>query len=219
MTIETSLTYNILSSRNLNGNPNITKTIQLKISNNNAMYIIHRALIQQLYNDKCRKANTKTRSEVQGGGRKPWKQKGTGRARAGSNRSPLWRGGGIIFGPRTKLYQHKINKKEKQLALRTLLANKWKYTYVIDNIDNQTNQPHTKTIIKQLNNLTIHTKNNHQILIIVVDKTPNLYLSVRNISNIDLISVKQLNILALLKAKQLIITEEALKQMYEIYKK
>ena len=136
MTIEKSLTYSIFSSDSLqNSSSNVdTQSITLKISDRNAMYIIHRALIQQLQNNKYRKAHTKTRSEVQGGGKKPWKQKGTGKARAGSIRSPLWKGGGVIFGPRTQYYKYKINKKEKQLALRTLLNNKWNNTLIVNDI-------------------------------------------------------------------------------------
>ena len=89
-----------------------------------AKYVVHRAIRTATTNRAQATSSTKTRSEVRGGGRKPWKQKGTGRARAGSTRSPLWRGGGVTFGPKPKLINKKINKKEKQLALRTLLYNR-----------------------------------------------------------------------------------------------
>merc|ERR1712153_281954 len=98
----------------------------------NANYLIHKDILRHQISKKQGTASTKTRSEVRGGGRKPWKQKGTGRARAGSNRSPLWKGGGVIFGPKPKTMQHKLNKKEFQLALRTLLYNKKNNLFVFD---------------------------------------------------------------------------------------
>ena len=101
-----------------------TTTLNLKVKENGANYLVHKALTIQKLNSREFTASTKTRADVSGGGRKPWKQKGTGRARAGSNRSPLWRGGGVTFGPKPKKVKLKINKKEKALALQTLLLNK-----------------------------------------------------------------------------------------------
>ena len=100
-----------------------------------AVGLIHRIYLIQLKNRRKHTASTKTRSEVRGGGRKPWKQKGTGRARAGSIRSPLWKGGGVVFGPKPKQIKLKLNKKEKNLALTTLLVNKYKQTFVFANTD------------------------------------------------------------------------------------
>lgn len=101
------------SVKNLSGQDDeTTTTLNLKVQNEKSTYLIHRALVKQLIEHRQGNANTKTRSEVRGGGRKPWKQKGTGRARAGSKRSPLWKGGGVSFGPRTKKFQIKLNKKE-----------------------------------------------------------------------------------------------------------
>ena len=110
--VNKTLEYDIINV--LDGQINKSDTLALDVSNDNANYIIHRALEHQNVLSHQYTASTKTRSEVRGGGRKPWKQKGTGRARAGSNRSPLWKGGGVIFGPKPKVVNHKLNKKEFQ---------------------------------------------------------------------------------------------------------
>jgi large subunit ribosomal protein L4 len=108
--------------RNWQGEEVGQTTLDLKVaSEKSAAGIVHRALVRQLANARQGNASTKTRAEVRGGGRKPWRQKGTGRARAGSIRSPLWRGGGVIFGPKPRDYETKMNRKERRLALRTVL--------------------------------------------------------------------------------------------------
>nr|YP_010986353.1 ribosomal protein L4 [Pachymeniopsis lanceolata]WOL37271.1 ribosomal protein L4 [Pachymeniopsis lanceolata] len=195
------------------------KEIVFKIKQNNDrnMYIIHRSLIQQLSEQRQGSACTKTRGQVRGGGKKPWKQKGTGRARAGSIRSPLWRGGGVIFGPATRNYAQKINKKEKQLALRTLIYNKFRDTLVIDNLLDDLQEPNTKNIINQLQKLGIYTNKKERILIIVDKKNKNLFLSVRNLQNIELIAANQLNVLSIIKAQKLLITINGLNKINEIY--
>nr|QCI04034.1 ribosomal protein L4 [Antithamnionella ternifolia] len=193
--------------------------VELKINDNiqKNMYIIHRTIQTQLSLNRLGNANTKTRSEIRGGGRKPWKQKGTGRARAGSIRSPLWRGGGVIFGPKTKEYASKINKKEKQLAIRILLHNKYSYTTVAQNLFNEISTPSTKKIIKILDNLGFNIKNKQKILIIVNDKTQPIYLSIRNLPNIDIISANNLNSLSLIKADKILLTIDALQTIETIY--
>lgn len=192
-----------------------TQALTLTISENTNMYIIHRALVTQLNKKRQGNAHTKTRSEVRGGGKKPWKQKGTGRARVGSIRSPLWNGGGVTFGPKTKEYTKKINKKEKQLALRTLLYNKSKNTTIVDKFCNDLPTPNTKTVLNKI--LTLNIKKNDKVLIIVLNKNINLYKSLRNLYNIELITADQLNIIALLKANKLIITLDALNKINEVY--
>nr|YP_009398086.1 ribosomal protein L4 [Gredgaria maugeana]ARW67272.1 ribosomal protein L4 [Gredgaria maugeana] len=208
MSITKKLTYKLLSTTLETRSYNI----ELKVSNENdkQMYLIHRALKQQLTNNRKRNAHSKTRSEVRGGGRKPWKQKGTGRARAGSSRSPLWKGGGVIFGPRKKLYTSKINKKEKRLAINTIIANKFNNTIVIDNILNNVVKPKTKTAIAEINKLGIKMDKTQNILLIVNKKTTLLYLSLRNIQNLELIEVRSINVLSLLKADIIVITHSAL---------
>lgn len=207
-----------------NNNTKITvKEIDLSINNHDdkQMYIIHKVLKQQLNNRRQGSAHTKTRSEVRGGGKKPWKQKGTGRARAGSNRSPLWRGGGVIFGPRTQLSKKKINKKERQLATKTLVYNKLKNIIIINDILNELNQPSTKTAFNIFKNLGIEIQKNKnsKTLLIVTNNNRNLYLSIRNLYNIELITVHNLNVLSLIKANQILITSEALNTIQQIYDK
>ncbi len=141
MTNQVEVKYDILSPDGIIKN---SKTINLQVSESKKMYSIHRALVKQLHNKRKGNANCKSRSEVQGGGKKPWKQKGTGRARAGSIRSPLWKGGGIIFGPKTKSYIKKLNKKEQQLALRNILYNKKNYTTIVENFNLLSNSVSTK---------------------------------------------------------------------------
>nr|YP_010471081.1 50S ribosomal protein L4 [Synarthrophyton patena]UVF62910.1 50S ribosomal protein L4 [Synarthrophyton patena] len=209
---QVNIKYDILSSKGL---VKSSKTIQLKISQSNSMYIIHRALIKLLNKKRQGSANCKNRSEVQGGGKKPWKQKGTGRARAGSIRSPLWKGGGVIFGPKTKEYKTKLNKKEKQLALRNILYNKYASTTVVEDFYSTTNKPSTKAIIQKINTLKITTTN--KILIIVAKKEPNIYLSTRNIKNIELIAANQINILSIINAKNIIIETQALDIIAKVY--
>ena len=213
-----NLTYSIYSTNNTKLG---TQNLNLKMNDNidNNMYIIHRALKAQLTEKRFGNANTKTRSEVRGGGKKPWKQKGTGRARAGSTRSPLWKNGGVIFGPKSKTYSVKINKKEKILAIKTLLYNKYSNTILIDNIGKNLKKPKTKILLKELEEYGISPKIylNHKILIIVDKVSQNLYLSTRNRSNIEIISAKNINNLSLIKADKLIVTSEALDIMNSHY--
>ena len=182
------------------------------------IYLVHRALRWQLYQNRQGNAHTKTRDEVRGGGKKPWKQKGTGKARAGSNRSPLWKGGGVIFGPRSKTYISKINKKEKKLAIQNIIYNKFPNTFVIKNNFNNLSKPNTQHILEKLNDLKLPVKqNNNKVLFIVEKKYNNLYLSLRNVPNIEIIQADQLNALALLNAQTLIITLDGLNIIKKIY--
>ena len=159
--------------------------------------------------------STKTRSEVRGGGRKPWRQKGTGRARAGSNRSPLWKGGGVIFGPKPKTVTLKLNKKERRLALQTLLYNKKNNSITIENLENEIKEPKTKTFLKICQDCTINL--DQKVLVIVSKKTIPLKLSTQNIKNVELISASNLNTYSLLRAKQIILTPSAINDIKEIY--
>ena len=209
MTIIKTITYTVENEENeIN-----SETIGLKISEDKKkqMYCIHRSLKNQLKNGRIRNANTKTRSEVRGGGKKPWKQKGTGRARVGSTRSPLWKGGGVIFGPKRAKYTSKINKKEKDLAISTLLYNKISKTKIVDCLLITTKKPNTKNALETLRNINISVNKYKNIRIIVEKKTKLIYLSFRNISNIELIEAKNLNILSLLKADIIVITRQSLK--------
>ena len=113
MVIQTELEYSIYDTE---GNTSSKSTISLKIATVKSSYLVHRAMVKQQAEQRQGTASTKTRSEVRGGGKKPWKQKGSGKARAGSNRSPLWKGGGVTFGPKTRSYRKKMNRKEWRLA-------------------------------------------------------------------------------------------------------
>lgn len=208
----TSIIYSIVGTED----SKYEVSLRVSESKEQAMYNIHKALAVQLNNRRQGTAHTKTKSDVKGGGRKPWKQKGSGRARAGSNRSPLWRGGGVIFGPQTKKYKYKINKKEKKLALSNLIYNKYGQT-IVTNTNQLVDKPHTQTLLQKLNNLGINTYK-EKILVIVNQKESKLYLSVRNVTNIELINSEQLNILSILKADRLIIDTQAIEKIHEIYK-
>nr|QCI05457.1 ribosomal protein L4 [Crouania attenuata] len=200
-----------------------SQEICLNIHNNDKqnMYVIHKTIKIQLTNQRQGNANTKTRSQVRGGGKKPWKQKGTGKARAGSIRSPLWAGGGVVFGPQTRTYKAKINKKEKLLALKAILYNKYSKTTVVDDFAKSIDQqPKTKTILNELCHLNIIKPNasgKDRILIILDKITSNQYLSARNLPNINFMSVYNLNLLHIIQAKNIIITLDALKIMQQKY--
>ena len=134
MTVQKFVTYNSLD---INGQvQNDEHKLELNVLDESGNYLIHKDILRHQISQKQGTVSTKTRSEVRGGGRKPWRQKGTGRARAGSNRSPLWKGGGVIFGPKPKNTSLKLNKKERKLALQTLLYNKRNIISVIDNLEN-----------------------------------------------------------------------------------
>jgi large subunit ribosomal protein L4 len=156
--------------------------------------------------------STKTRAEVSGGGRKPWKQKGTGRARQGSIRSPQWVGGGIVFGPTPRSYGKKMNRKERRLALRSALAYKAqsKELIVLESFVPETTK--TKDMLATLSNLKA-VKN---ILIVVTELNDNLVLATRNITNVVLLQLDEVSTLDIVKADSLIITEDALKAVEEV---
>lgn len=191
------------------------QTIKHRISEKNAMYNIHKTAVQQLHQQRQGNANSKTRSEVQGGGRKPWKQKGTGKARAGSIRSPLWRGGGVIFGPRTKEYKQKINKKEKNLAISNILYNKKDFIVSLQSSFLQIEKPKTQNFLQKLEILNI--KPNTKILIIMAIKYFNTYLATRNLKNIEIIAADQLNLLSIIRADYILIDNDAIDILNQIY--
>ena len=137
--------------RNWQGEEVGQATLDLRVaSEKSASHIVHRALVRQMANGRQGTASTKTRAEVRGGGRKPWRQKGTGRARAGSIRSPLWRGGGVIFGPKPRDYEVKMNRKERRLALRTALFSRAADMIVVEEFTEQLSRPKTKELVSAL---------------------------------------------------------------------
>ena len=157
-------------------------------------------------------ANTKTRSDVSGGGRKPWRQKGTGHARQGSTRAPHWYHGGVVFGPHPRTYGKKMNKKERVLALKSALAYKIldNALIVVDSLTLKSNK--TKDMIKVLDDLKV-SKN---ILIVVKELTDNLILASRNIPKVDLLTYDEINTLDVIAADYLVIEEDAVKAIEEV---
>lgn len=213
MTIQKFITYTPL---NVNGKQlDSNCELKLNVLETSGNYLLHKDLLRHSSSQKQGTVSTKTRSEVRGGGRKPWKQKGTGRARAGSNRSPLWKGGGVIFGPKPKKVFLKLNKKERRLALQTLLYNKKNNILIIENLENEITEPKTKNFLKICKDCAVNL--NQKILVIVSNKTVPLKLSTQNLQNVELISASNLNTLSLLKAKQIILTPLAINYIKEIY--
>ena len=159
-------------------------------------------------------ADTKTRSEVSGGGRKPWRQKGTGRARQGSTRAPHWYHGGVVFGPHPRTYGKKMNRKERVLALKSALSYKVKENEIIILDELNVKTPKTKDMIKLLNDIKAPSKT----LIVVDELTDNLILATRNIPKVELLEVSEINVLDIIGADGLVITKKALEMIEEAYK-
>lgn len=192
-----------------------TYELTLNVLTNSGNYLIHKDILRHYSCQRQGTVSTKTRSEVRGGGRKPWKQKGTGRARAGSNSSPLWKGGGVIFGPKFRKTLLKTNKKERKLAIQTLLYNKKNSILLIENLENKINHVKTKTFLEICKNCRVNI--NQKLLIVVSEKTNSLKFSTRNISNVELISASNLNTFSLLKAQQILLTASAIDEIKTIY--
>jgi large subunit ribosomal protein L4 len=206
MTVQKFITY---TPFDINGNQlDVNHEITLNVSETTGNYLLHRDLVRHFSSKRQGTVSTKTRSEVRGGGRKPWQQKGTGRARAGSNRSPLWKGGGVIFGPKPINRSLKLNKKERQLALRTLLYNKKNNILIIENLETELTEPKTKNFLKICQNCSVNL--DQKLLVIVSKKTMPLKLATKNLQNVELISASNLNTFSLLKAKQIILTPLAI---------
>ena len=174
--------------------------------------VLYDALRLAMNNSRQGTSDTKTRSEVSGGGRKPWRQKGTGRARQGSTRAPHWPGGGIVFGPHPRSYSIKMNRKERRLALKSALAYKAieSKLVVVDNINVESSK--TKDMKALLSKMNLEGK----ILIVTDELTDNLILSTRNLSNVLLLSFDEINTYDIVYADTLVITEKAVKAIEEV---
>lgn len=190
-------------------------TLSLNILSHSGNYLIQKDILRHKNLQRQGTSSTKTRSEVRGGGRKPWKQKGTGRARAGSNRSPLWKGGGVIFGPKPKQITYKLNKKERKLSLQTLLYNKKNNLLIVDKLEDNFESLKTKIFLQLCHNFQIDI--DQKILVIVSTKTKFLKTATRNIKNVELISADQLNTFSLIKAQQILITTSAVNLIKETF--
>jgi len=177
------------------------------------LHVMHLALRRQLNNGRQGSACAKTRAEVSGGGRKPWKQKGTGRARAGSLRSPLFRGGGVIFGPKPRSYEISMPQKARKLALKSALSARQEQLVVVKDFS-QIAQPKTKLMVSALKALNVSGK----VLIIAdtkAEENANLFLAARNIPSVKMILPTNLNVKDLLEADFVVITESAVNVITE----
>ncbi|WP_448524847.1 50S ribosomal protein L4 [Parathermosynechococcus lividus] len=180
-----------------------------------ASHIVHRALVRQLANARQGTVSTKTRAEVRGGGRKPWRQKGTGRARAGSIRSPLWRGGGVIFGPKPRDYSQKMNRKERRLALRTALMDRAADLIVVQEFTDQLPRPKTKELVAALQRWGVEA--DQKVLLLVDDLAEMIILSARNVPTLKVLRANQLNVFDLLHADRIVATTGAIAKIQEVY--
>ena len=175
--------------------------------------VVHSVLVNYLANQRQGTQNTKTRSEVRGGGRKPWRQKGTSRARQGSIRAPQWIKGGIALGPKPRSYYYTVNKKERQLAVKSVLSSKVleNTLVVVDSLDMK--EIKTKEMVKALNNLKVEGKT----LMLLAEKNENVQKSARNIEGVKTTLVNTINVYDLLKYKNLVITLDTVKKLEEVY--
>ena len=175
--------------------------------------IVHSVLVNYLANQRQGTQNTKTRSEVSGGGRKPWRQKGTGRARQGSIRAPQWIKGGIALGPKPRSYKYSVNKKERQLAIKSMLSSKVleNELVVVDKLSFK--EIKTKNMVNALSNLKV----NEKALILLPEKDENVQKSARNIEGVKTSLVNTINVYDLLKYSKLIVTLDTVKKLEEVY--
>lgn len=175
-------------------------------------HVMNIAVVHYLANQRQGTKSAKTRAEVSGGGRKPWRQKGTGRARQGSTRSPQWRGGGVVFAPKPRDFSFKLNKKVKRLALKSALSSKYTGNQIIVLDKLQLEEIKTKEMKKVLDNLK-----SEKALILIESSDKNIQLSARNIQGIKTASINTINIYDILKYDNLIMTKDAAEKIGEVY--
>ena len=175
--------------------------------------IVHSVLVNYLANQRQGTQSTKTRAEVRGGGRKPWRQKGTGRARQGSIRAPQWVKGGIALGPKPRSYKYTVNKKERRLEIKSLLSSKVleKELTVVDKLELA--EIKTKTMVKALADLKVEGKT----LIVLPENNKNVLMSARNIEGVKTITLNNINVFDLLKYNNLVLPLETVKKIEEVY--
>ena len=191
-------------------------SLDLKVAkDSSADDLVHRAVLRQLANKRQGTASTLTRSEVRGGGRKPYKQKGTGRARQGSIRTPLRPGGGIIFGPKPRSYNLDMNRKERRLALRTALISKASTIITVEDFGSSIDTPKTKEITEGLTRLGVDKTK--KVLVILDNPSLNVKKSIQNIANVKLMLADQLNVFDILNANEIVIGTSAITKIQEVY--
>ena len=175
--------------------------------------VVHSALVNYLANQRQGTQSTKTRAEVRGGGRKPWRQKGTGRARQGSIRAPQWVKGGIALGPKPRSYKYTVNKKERRLAIRSVLSSKVLENNLVVLDKAEMKEIKTKEMVKTLANLKVEGKT----LILLPERNENVQKSARNINGVKTTLVNTINVYDLLKYNKLVVTVDAVKKLEEVY--
>ena len=175
-------------------------------------HLVHLAVVRQLANNRQGTQKAKTRSEVSGGGRKPWRQKGTGHARQGSTRAPQWTGGGVVFAPVPRDYSFKMNKKEKRAALKSVLTSKVRENKFIVLDELKLAEVKTKEMKKVLDNLKVNNA-----LVIIGDDSENVALSARNIAGVQTASVNTINVFDMLKYNTIIATKSSVASIEEVY--
>ena len=175
-------------------------------------HLVHRAVVNQLANNRQGTQSAKTRSEVSGGGRKPWRQKGTGHARQGSTRSPQWTGGGVVFAPKPRDYSFKMNKKEKRAALCSALSSKVAESQIIVLDEFKLDEIKTKKFVEVMNNLKAS-----KALVVLEGENKNVVLSGRNIPTVKVTATNEINTYDVLKYETLVVTKAAVEKLEEVY--
>ncbi len=175
-------------------------------------HLVHMAVVQQLANNRQGTQKAKTRSEVSGGGRKPWRQKGTGHARQGSIRAPQWKGGGVVFAPVPRDYSFKLNKKEKRAALKSVLSDKVSNGKLVVVDELKFDEIKTKRFTEVMKNLKVESG-----LVVIADNNENIVLSARNVADIDTTLVNTINVYDVLNANTLVLTKDAVAKIEEVY--
>ena len=175
-------------------------------------HLVHMAVVQYLANKRQGTQKAKTRSEVSGGGRKPWRQKGTGHARQGSIRAPQWKGGGVVFAPVPRDYSFKINKKEKRAALRSVLTSRVQENKLIVVDELKFDEIKTKNFKAVMNNLKVN-----KALVVLGEKNENAVLSARNLETINTVYADSINVYEVLKGDTLVLTKDAVAKIEEVY--
>ena len=175
-------------------------------------HLVHMAVLQQLANNRQGTQKAKTRSEVSGGGRKPWRQKGTGHARQGSIRAPQWKGGGVVFAPTHRDYSFKLNKKEKQAALKSVLTDKVVNGALVVVDELKLDEIATKQFAQVMKNLNVEKG-----LVVLADNDKNVVLSARNMADVNTEVVNAINVYDILSAGKLVLTKDALTKIEEVY--
>ena len=175
-------------------------------------HLVHMAVVQQLANNRQGTQKAKTRSEVSGGGRKPWRQKGTGHARQGSTRSPQWTGGGMVFAPVPRDYSFKLNRKEKRAALKSALSDKLANSNLIVLDELKFDAIKTKNFANVMSNLKVEKG-----LVVIADNDANVVMSARNMADVDTSLVNEINVYDIMKAKTVVLTKDAVAKIEEVY--